>query len=120
MPLSQQRIVHVPFRTMTNLTEQLRATKQASRMLAGLAEKEVNTFLLRLADALEQDAEKILQANQRDLARMSPEDPKFDRLLLNQERIRAIAGDVRTVAGLPSPVGKTLEEHNENIRKFVQ
>jgi|GEM_PF-833 len=92
-------------------TEQLQATKQASRMLAGLPEQEVNAFLLRLADALEQDAEKILQANQRDLARMNPEDPKFDRLLLNQERIQAIAKDVRTVAGLPSPVGKILEEH---------
>jgi len=96
---------------MTNLTEHLQATKHASRMLAGLPEQEVNAFLLRLADALQQDADQILQANQHDLARMNPEDPKFDRLLLNQERIQAIAKDVRTVAGLPSPVGKILEEH---------
>ena len=96
---------------MTSLTEHLQATKQASMTLARLPEKDIEAFLHNLADALERDTGKILEANKRDLTRMDPEDPKFDRLLLNQERIHAIAEDVRTVAGLPSPVGKTLEEH---------
>ncbi|MFA4875062.1 MAG: glutamate-5-semialdehyde dehydrogenase [bacterium] len=93
-----------------SLTEHLQATKQASRTLAGLPEKDIELFLHRLADILERDTEEILEANRRDLARMDPEDPKFDRLLLDQERIHAIAEDVRTVAALPSPVGKILEE----------
>ncbi|HAI98300.1 TPA: glutamate-5-semialdehyde dehydrogenase [Candidatus Peribacteria bacterium] len=95
---------------MTNLTEHLQATKRASRILAGLSEKDIETVLRRLADALERDTEIILKANVQDLARMDREDPKFDRLLLNRERIHAIADDVRTVAGLSSPVGKVLEE----------
>lgn len=79
--------------------------------LAELPEKDIDSLLHSLADALERDTGNILEANKRDLARMNPEDPKFDRLLLNQERIHAIAEDVRTVAGLPSPIGRTLEEH---------
>lgn len=95
---------------MISLIEHLQATKQASRILAGLPEKDIESFLHSLADALERDTRKILEANKQDLARMNPENPKFDRLLLNQERIHAIADDIRTVAGLPSPVGRTLEE----------
>jgi len=93
-----------------SLREQLQATKRASRTLAGIPEKDIEALLLRLADLLEKDADTILEANKKDLAQMDPQDPKYDRLLLNQKRIRAIAEDVRTVAGLPSPVGKTLEE----------
>lgn len=95
---------------MTSLTEHLQAVKQASRVLAGIPEWDIEDLLLRLADKLEKDADTILEANQKDLARMDKNDPKYDRLLLNQERIHAIAKDVRTVAGLPSPVGRTLEE----------
>ncbi|MFA5272982.1 MAG: glutamate-5-semialdehyde dehydrogenase [Candidatus Peribacter sp.] len=96
---------------MTSLTEHLQATKQASRTLAELPEKDIEAFLHSLADALERDTEKILEANKQDLARMDSEDPKFDRLLLNQERINSIADDARTIAGLPSPVGRIFEEH---------
>lgn len=95
---------------MSSFTEQLQATKQASRILAGIPERDIEALLFRLADMLEQDAETILEMNREDLARMDPNDPKYDRLLLNQERILSIAEDVRTVAALPSPVGKTLEE----------
>ncbi|MDD5025879.1 MAG: glutamate-5-semialdehyde dehydrogenase [Candidatus Peribacteraceae bacterium] len=95
---------------MTSLTEYLQATKQASRVLAEVSEEQIELLLRQSADALERDAEVILAANKLDLARMAPEDPTFDRLLLNRERIHAIANDVRAVAGLPSPVGKILEE----------
>jgi glutamate-5-semialdehyde dehydrogenase len=46
----------------------------------------------------------------KDLDRMDPSDPKFDRLKLNEERIKDIANDIRNVASLPSPVGKVLSE----------
>lgn len=95
---------------MPSLTEHLQATKQASRTLAGLPEKDIDALLHSLADALEHDTGKILEANKQDLVRMDSEDPKFDRLLLNQERIISSAGEVRTVASLPSPVGRMLEE----------
>ena len=41
---------------------------------------------------------------------MDPSDPRYDRLLLNKERIEAIAKDVETVMNLPSPLHHILEE----------
>lgn len=96
-----------------SLTEQLQATKKASRILAGIPEKDIEGLLRSLADRLERDADAILEANGKDLARMDKNDPKYDRLLLNRERIHGIAEDVRSVAAMPSPVGKTLEQHTQ-------
>ena len=52
----------------------------------------------------------ILAANAKDLARMSPDNPKYDRLKLTPERVGGIASDMENVAGLPSPLGKVLSE----------
>ena len=41
---------------------------------------------------------------------MSPDDPKYDRLKLTEDRLRNIAADTRNVATLPSPLGKVLKE----------
>lgn len=44
-----------------------------------------------LADALTADMEGILKANEEDLRKMSPENPKYDRLKLIPERLEGIA-----------------------------
>jgi glutamate-5-semialdehyde dehydrogenase len=41
---------------------------------------------------------------------MPEDDPKYDRLLLNEQRLEAICDDLRCVADLPSPVGEVLEQ----------
>lgn len=41
---------------------------------------------------------------------MSPDNPKYDRLRLTEERLRGIASDIRNVATLPSPLGRILKE----------
>lgn len=82
----------------------------ASRKLALLEDAAVNRILSDIADAAEQSAGEILAANRNDLLRMDPENPKYDRLMLTQERIRGIAADIRNVATLPSPVGRLLTE----------
>ena len=92
-----------------DLKRQLRATRVASRSLNNLAEDEVVAVLLTLADLVETDSQSLLEANRHDLSRMDPEDPKYDRLLLDTERLKAIADALRRVAGLESPVGKVLE-----------
>jgi glutamate-5-semialdehyde dehydrogenase len=51
----------------------------------------------------------ILAANRSDLSRMPEEDPRYDRLLLNRDRLQAICNDLRNVGALPSPVGEVLE-----------
>jgi glutamate-5-semialdehyde dehydrogenase len=76
-----------------------------------LTDEKTTTILNALADALEAQTKAITESNSKDLSRMSIDDPLYDRLLLNQERIKGIASDVRNVAKLPPPVGETLEEN---------
>ena len=84
--------------------------KKASAELLRLSAQRINEILLAVADEAEKQHPYILEANERDLAKMSPEDPRYDRLRLTQERIAAIADDMRKVASLPSPLGKVLKE----------
>ena len=84
--------------------------KQASRKLSLLPEEKVVSVLEDLAASALQATGAILAANEKDLARMPADDPKYDRLKLTEERIAAIAGDLRNVAGLPSPLGNVLSE----------
>ncbi|MDD4514893.1 glutamate-5-semialdehyde dehydrogenase [Massilibacteroides sp.] len=83
---------------------------EAKNALNRLADKEINDLLIAIASALEENKEEILVANQRDLDRMEVSDPKYDRLKLTAERIDGIAGDMRNVASLPSPLDKILSE----------
>lgn len=84
--------------------------KTASRLLAACSESEINALLVDIADELERRIPEVLEANAKDQARMDPANPMFDRLVLNEERLRCIAADTRKVATLPSPLGRTLEE----------
>jgi len=72
--------------------------------------KDINQFLADFADQLEIQAEKIIRANKKDLARMDPANSLYDRLLLNKERIIQIAQAVRKVKKLADPCGKILEK----------
>ena len=82
--------------------------KSASRTILKLGVDRINEIIFFVADEVVNNYEAILEANARDLARMSPDDPKYDRLKLTRERIEAIAADMRNVARLPSPVGREL------------
>jgi glutamate-5-semialdehyde dehydrogenase len=88
----------------------LALTREAARELAGCADQSIREVLYGLADRAMQACDDILAANRLDLARMPEADPRYDRLLLNRERLGAIADDLRFVADLPSPVGEILEE----------
>lgn len=92
-----------------NILQHLEAVKKAARKLAQLNDNEIKTILHRLADLTLENTATILAANQLDLDRMDPTDPKYDRLLLNEKRLADIAADLRKVAGLPSPLGIELE-----------
>ena len=93
-----------------NLANSFDLALHASRKLAKLTDGQINQLLLRLAEAAEESVEAILIENQKDLDRMDPVDPKYDRLRLTKSRIEAIASDIRNVATLPSPLGKILAE----------
>lgn len=67
-------------------------------------------LLMCLADEVDASHAELLEANARDLARMDRTNPLYDRLQLDDSRLDAIAGDIRHVASLPSPVGEIVEE----------
>jgi len=81
---------------------------EAAKSLNLLEEKEINAILEAIAKETEAKMHHILAENQKDLQRMEPSNPKYDRLLLNEQRIQDISKDIRNVASLPSPIGKTL------------
>ncbi|MEJ2400087.1 MAG: glutamate-5-semialdehyde dehydrogenase [Xanthomonadales bacterium] len=88
----------------------LERARAAARDLARNDDATVRAVLHALADKALANREEILAANRSDLSRMAQDDPKYDRLLLNPERLAAICEDLRHVAELPSPVGEVLEE----------
>ncbi|MDD3038523.1 glutamate-5-semialdehyde dehydrogenase [Bacteroides sp.] len=94
----------------TNLNETFATVQAASRELALLNDDTINQILNALADATITETPFILVENQKDLTRMDKKDPKYDRLKLTEERLKSIAGDIRNVATLPSPVGRILKE----------
>lgn len=93
---------------MTQLHDTFVQARQAARSLNRRSVEQVNSLLLALADAVENSIPQLLEANALDLARMDKSNPKYDRLQLTDQRLRDIAADMRSVAALPSPLGKIL------------
>ncbi len=85
-----------------------RQVREAGRSLNLLEKTEIDAILEAIAKETESKMYYILAENQKDLQRMDTSNPKYDRLLLNEERIKDIVKDIRKVATLPSPTGKTL------------
>jgi len=92
--------------------EQLKLGSIASRKLNLVSVEKINQVLEDVASAGIVNTEFILQENQKDLNRMDPKDPKYDRLKLTADRIAGIATDIRNVASLPSPLGRILSKIN--------
>ena len=90
--------------------EQLNQVLRASRKLNLVSEEKINQVLQDVAEAAVENTAFILQENGKDLRRMDPSDPKYDRLMLTADRIKGIASDIANVANLPSPLGRILSE----------
>lgn len=85
--------------------------KKASRELALIPDERKNLVLLKVADAILAQQDKLLAANAQDLAKMDPANPLYDRLQLTPSRLEGIASDMRHVADLPSPLGHITCDH---------
>ena len=92
------------------LLDGLEHAREAARELARCDENTVKAVLYGLAEKTMANCAEVLEANRSDLSRMPQDDPKYDRLLLNEDRLEAICSDLRAVADLPSPIGDVLEE----------
>lgn len=92
------------------IQEQLKQALSASRQLIMLDNETINHILSDAANALLERQQEVLDANTQDLQRMDPNNPKYDRLKLNEQRLKGIADDMKNVASLPSPLGKLISE----------
>ena len=90
--------------------DKLRRAKAAAPHVAQLSTKQKNAILLVMADAIESAAKSILEANRVDVESSGLSGAMRDRLLLDPDRIRAMARGVREVANLPDPINETLSE----------
>lgn len=89
----------------------LKNTEAARRDLSMIDDEAISGMLMLLADEAENQVPHIISENKGDLSKMPGSDPRYDRLLLTEERIRRIASDLRVVAKLPPPAGKILSEY---------
>lgn len=87
----------------------LQKLKTASRKLMLLSDDQRNQILNDLAADILVQQEKILHANQLDLAKMDKTDPLYDRLQLTAEGLVQIAESIKQIAQLPSPLNQILE-----------
>ncbi|WP_080240600.1 glutamate-5-semialdehyde dehydrogenase [Spirosoma rigui] len=93
---------------MNTITPLLQATKQASAVVRRLSPALKTDLLNRLAAVLTAHTADIVAENQKDLDRMDPADPKYDRLKLTEARVTGLAQSLREVAVLPDPGGEVL------------
>lgn len=84
--------------------------KHASKSMALLTDQQRNDILNAVAEAILINKERILKANAEDLAKMSKDNPLYDRLQLTDIRLEGIIADMRNVATLPSPLGHITKQ----------
>ena len=98
--------------TVDELTTKGKTARVAARQLAKVGGGVRTQALLNIADRLESSRDKILEANALDLENGETKglEPYYlDRMMLDPDRLAAIADDVRSVAALPDPIGETIE-----------
>ena len=95
-----------------NTKDMMIAAKNASLDVAAYSTEQKNTALSAMADALEAHIPEILSANNEDMeaAKGKISDVMLDRLMINEDRIRAMAKGIREVVDLPDPAGLVIEE----------
>lgn len=95
---------------MDSILPLLQKTHKAASSLRGSSDAQLRKTLLTMAAMLEANSKTILKANKADVAKQDPNDPRTDRLLLNDQRIASIANAMRQISKLPNPGGKLLEK----------
>src|SRR6478609_5801986 len=85
-------------------------THKAAVNLHNCTDAQIKKTLRDLADVLESNVPVILKANKKDVAKQDVDDPRVDRLLLNEQRIKNIANSIRKISRLPNPSNKILEK----------
>ena len=112
---------------MTDFIEIAKKAKEASLLTASLSEEIKNEALKKMADGLEKNQEEIFKANKIDLELAEPLvqngellKSTFNRLKLDENKMRDMIAGIREIAKLPDPVNKNLfiRELDENLTLY--
>ena len=99
------------------VTEQGKKAKATLAFMSQVDSEQKNKALNAIANMLEKNSDRIIKANAIDLEQgrnNGLSEGLLDRLMLNEERIKAMADGVRQVAGLADPCGKILSEYKKD------
>jgi glutamate-5-semialdehyde dehydrogenase len=100
---------------MESIQPVLAAVSMASIDVRRLTLEQKKNILFRLSQLLIANQEIIIQENKKDLDKMDDSNPKKDRLLLNESRIKDLADSLHDIVKLEDPAGKVLiDNHAEN------
>ncbi|MDO4744856.1 MAG: glutamate-5-semialdehyde dehydrogenase, partial [Clostridia bacterium] len=100
---------------MNKLIQKGKLAKAASAYLATIPSDTKRQALICAADALLAHTDYILKENQKDIDAAKANgmsEGLIDRLMLNEDRVRAIADGIRQIADLPDPIGEVVSEFN--------
>ncbi|MDG0866927.1 glutamate-5-semialdehyde dehydrogenase [Candidatus Lucifugimonas marina] len=99
--------------TSPSLHDQAKAASAASRKLASTSTEVKNAALHAIADAIEENRQSILRANEQDLEAAKRDGLDFhmmDRMTLTNARVKDMADAARNIAALEDPIGEILEK----------
>ncbi|MBN1818924.1 MAG: glutamate-5-semialdehyde dehydrogenase [Sedimentisphaerales bacterium] len=85
--------------------------KKAALTLAGASAQTKNEALALIAQALQNNKDEIVAANERDLAQARQENlskPLLKRLKFDQDKISLVCAGIESLIGLEDPVGRTV------------
>ena len=105
---------------MENITQLLKNATEATTQIKILSAEKKQQVLEKLAQEIDKNTAFIISENKKDLDKMADEDPKKDRLLLNEDRIKGLAQSIIEVSKLDDPTGKVISETHLDNGLFIQ
>lgn len=95
---------------MSGVIEMIARAHKAKSSIQAASEEQLHKILQDLSTEMVASSAALIEANKLDLSKQAPDNPKNDRLMLNEQRIKNIAASVLKIAELPDPTGKVLEK----------
>ena len=100
---------------METIQHLLEATNKTAIVVKNLSLENKKKILIRLSELLVQNQRIIIEENKKDVNKMSDDNPKKDRLLLDENRIKDLANSLHDILKLEDPANKILiDKFSEN------
>jgi glutamate-5-semialdehyde dehydrogenase len=92
------------------------AAKQAAQDMRKLNAEDRSKILMNVSSFIKSNHAKILEANQKDIKDAKDKNlssPMINRLILDEKKINALVSTVESIAEMPDPLNKTLDEWSQ-------